>query len=444
MISELIGRFHPLVVHFPIGFLYLAFLFELISLFGRWRKLRRAVFPALLMGMVAALIAIITGFNFADSNEADSALLFRHKLFGISTLIVAGFLSVVILIGRKFSKPVRVQSRLFLFIVTISSLTLAGHFGGELAHGEDFWQSSVAVDGNDKANADTRYIRRVRPILESKCYSCHGNVRQKGGLRLDSEAAIAKGGKHGAVVGGEQELLKRITLDPAEKKHMPPIEKTQLTDAEIQVLTDWVNAGASFTERDSEEIEGSGDISQQVVSWFPEEEPNGEPDQDIISVMRLSGVRVVQLAAGSNWLEVTVLPGIRLDNAFWKNWDELAPFVATARFSRCEITDAQLKLMSKAINLRRLFLDQTSVGDAGLSALQGLNQLAYLNLVSTRITGKGIRDLEQLPGLRDLYIFGCKVKPEDLTGLAAKKVRVDTGKVNIPFLPTDTIEFTKK
>src|SRR5438046_2859818 len=41
---------------------------------------------------------------------------------------------------------------------------------------------------------------QVRPLLVDNCFSCHGEKKQKGGLRLDSPQALLKGGKNGAVI----------------------------------------------------------------------------------------------------------------------------------------------------------------------------------------------------------------------------------------------------
>jgi hypothetical protein len=40
----------------------------------------------------------------------------------------------------------------------------------------------------------------VRPLLVENCFSCHSAKKQKGGLRLDSQAAVLKGGKNGPVL----------------------------------------------------------------------------------------------------------------------------------------------------------------------------------------------------------------------------------------------------
>ena len=53
---------------------------------------------------------------------------------------------------------------------------------------------------------------KVRPLLADHCFSCHGEEKQKGKLRLDSPAAIRAGGESGAeFLPGEPEKSRIIT-----------------------------------------------------------------------------------------------------------------------------------------------------------------------------------------------------------------------------------------
>jgi mono/diheme cytochrome c family protein len=55
------------------------------------------------------------------------------------------------------------------------------------------------------------FERKVRPLLADHCFSCHGEEKQKGKLRLDSPAAIRKGGESGEeIVPGEPEKSRLI------------------------------------------------------------------------------------------------------------------------------------------------------------------------------------------------------------------------------------------
>ena len=97
-----------------------------------------------------------------------------------------------------------------------------------------------------QANTDM-YVKTVQPILQNNCYKCHGGENHRGGLQLDSKAAILKGGKEGAViVPGHPEQSMLVALirheGPADDpKPMPPKEK--LSDADIATVTEWIKAG---------------------------------------------------------------------------------------------------------------------------------------------------------------------------------------------------------
>jgi len=65
---------------------------------------------------------------------------------------------------------------------------------------------------------DNEYFeKKVRPILVANCVSCHGESKQKGGLRLDTKAAFTKGGDNGPVVVpgdlAKSRLVKAINYD---------------------------------------------------------------------------------------------------------------------------------------------------------------------------------------------------------------------------------------
>jgi mono/diheme cytochrome c family protein len=89
---------------------------------------------------------------------------------------------------------------------------------------------------------------KVRPILAENCYKCHGPERQKGGLRLDSSAALREGANSGPiiVVGKPKDsvLIRAVNHDGTKK--MPP--KTKLKPEEIAALTEWVEKGAPWPE----------------------------------------------------------------------------------------------------------------------------------------------------------------------------------------------------
>src|SRR5947209_2085674 len=91
------------------------------------------------------------------------------------------------------------------------------------------------------------FEKQVRPILVGRCYPCHSDAatKVKGGLKLDTRAAVRKGGERGpAIIPGDPDksLLVNAVRYADEALRMPP--KAKLSDAEIQTLETWVRIGA--------------------------------------------------------------------------------------------------------------------------------------------------------------------------------------------------------
>ncbi len=121
----------------------------------------------------------------------------------------------------------------FLLLALCISLALLAQ-GMNDAKGEDARPGSAKSDFFEKS---------VRPILVTNCFECHGSQKQKGGLRLDSRAAILTGGDSGpaAVPGKPQESLLITAIGYQDSPRMPP--KHKLKDEEIAALTSWIEQG---------------------------------------------------------------------------------------------------------------------------------------------------------------------------------------------------------
>ena len=89
---------------------------------------------------------------------------------------------------------------------------------------------------------------KVKPLLEARCFECHGPETKvlKGGLSLVSRTAILRGGDSGAaIVPGKPDeslLVKAINYVDFE---MPP--KSRLPEGEVAILTEWVKRGAPWS-----------------------------------------------------------------------------------------------------------------------------------------------------------------------------------------------------
>ena len=109
-------------------------------------------------------------------------------------------------------------------------------------------EKAKAQLGKASGKGTVSFSGDVAPILVEKCIGCHTDGDAKGGLRLDTYAAMEKGGARGplAVAGnarGSWLIQKLVT--PNVQQRMPKGGEP-LSDKEIQVITAWVNEGAKF------------------------------------------------------------------------------------------------------------------------------------------------------------------------------------------------------
>lgn len=107
-----------------------------------------------------------------------------------------------------------------------------------------FCERSSATEDPASKHAN-RFARIVEPLLKTRCVSCHGADKQEGGLRLDSLAAVLKGGDTGpAIIPGDAAkslLIRAVRFDDPDLQ-MPP--KDRIASAQVEALTKWVNEGA--------------------------------------------------------------------------------------------------------------------------------------------------------------------------------------------------------
>lgn len=93
------------------------------------------------------------------------------------------------------------------------------------------------------------FSTQIKPILNNKCITCHGGVKKSGGFSLlfkEDAFAVTESGKPAIIPGDANgsEFIKRIKEDDPELRM--PYEKSKLSDAEIDLLTKWIDQGATW------------------------------------------------------------------------------------------------------------------------------------------------------------------------------------------------------
>lgn len=142
----------------------------------------------------------------------------------------------------------------------------------------------ISAFGADTPNAF--FETKIRPLLAEKCYSCHGEEKAKGGLRLDHIDAITKGGESGpALVKGapEESLLIEAVLRSNPDFSMPPKDAEALSEAQITNLKKWITMGAPWpdTEIFTEVERDENGFTAKDRNWWavqPVSEPNVPTD----------------------------------------------------------------------------------------------------------------------------------------------------------------------
>lgn len=255
-----IGRFHPLLVHLPIGFLLLLALLELLSYTERFKAVvhsRGVVVAASVVGVSASALC---GWLLSWDGGYDALALNWHKwtAFGLTgvCLVSAGFYAAAKILMYRLT-----------LVLACVLLFIASHHGGALTHGRGYltqhapqplraWlgvpaKTNIAAALQPPAQvlvASASPTENVIDLMGRYCTECHGPEKAKGGLRLDSFEAIAKGGDSGpAVVPGQSaasSLIRRMQLPVEHDDHMPPDGKSQPRGEEISILKKWIDAGA--------------------------------------------------------------------------------------------------------------------------------------------------------------------------------------------------------
>lgn len=465
-ITSLFGRLHPLLVHLPIGFLFLAFLFECFSVRPAYRSLRKAVGPSLLLGSAFAIASAFSGYLLRQEGGYEERLANLHEYLGISTAVLS--LAVYIVRPRMkkwIADPLkRKKARVLLLLPVIVLLSLTGHFGGSLTHGEDYL-FAVSMQGLERPDPAIRiraianipdailYRDVIQPILESRCYDCHSSTKEKGELRLDKEEFITKGGKHGPVIkdgpADSSAIFKRLMLPLEDEHHMPPEEKPQLTSSEIALIKYWIEDNAPFDRpvghfASGEKITGIIKSLQETPqeSWIPSD-PGKAADEKDLQKLSAAGITPLPLADNSNYLMVTFAGIPAVTDEQLTSLQTIGDQLVWLNLNYTTLTDKQVASLSKLSNLRVLYLNNTQITDAGVAGLSALSSLRMLSLVGTKVTDVSLPALMKFKNLTRLFLYHTGVSKEGIEKLSAanEDLKLDTGNYVLEPLPTDTLVY---
>lgn len=449
-LAGFLGRFHPLVVHLPIGFLLLSGIAEIVAR-RRGVNLNNAISIMLLSGAIAALLAVGLGWLLAGDGGYDENTLFWHRWMGVGVAVVS-ILAWLAKIGKlKISSNVYKGSLLLLVLL----ITVTGHFGGNLTHGSNYLleyapepvsrllggtskQVVILADDPDSVKV---FDHIIAPLLQRRCVECHNATKMKGDLNLEDQESILAGGDNGEVIlagnARESEIFKRITLRPDNKKFMPSGGKTPLSYNEVKLIEWWLNSGTDF---ENSVLETGVDPEMKFALaqlYGLDTDPKSyverasvtpaAPEQ--LALLTEAGFYAQPIAANNNFIEVKKKRTADIEKSSLKLIENVKEQVTWLHIGGAELTDADLSFLEGMDNLTRLHLENNPITDQGLKVIEGLPHLESLNLYGTEVTANLLESLKTLPSLKKVFLWQTNVTPEEAEEIRAAlpNAEVDVG-----------------
>ncbi|MCW1913927.1 hypothetical protein OJ996_10095 [Luteolibacter sp. GHJ8] len=481
-LAKFFGRFHPVMLHLPIGMLLLVLALEFGRLFSK--KPSSSTQVPMFLAAVSAVIATLLGFvlYYSMSSDYDKELGERHLNGGIifACGTVAAFV-VKVWVDVAGGKG----TWLYLTMLLGSSAVMgfASHDGASLTHGKDYLTQYApnevrqviglplkeekkpkikggAPAGDTLAGGETPaadgtvpvaaakapgeqvvYTDIIAPILEQKCYSCHNADKQKGKYRMDEYELLVKGGKEGdGIIHGksaDSNVIVRIDLPEDDDEHMPPEGKKDLEPHEVLLVKWWIDGGASKDAKLAD-LQASDEIKMALGKVVPPEQlaqqkaaaeeaqkASADKRESVkVEVERLRKEFPAALNFESQASSGVTFTAVSMRKEFGD--DDLAklepvmPAMVSLDLSASGVTDKGAALLKGATDLKTLRLPETALTDAGLDVLAGLPNLESLNLYGTQVTNDGVAKLAGLPKLKKLYLWQTKVDQAGIDALKAK------------------------
>ena len=414
----LLGRFHPLIIHLPIGFIVLGVLIELNKKNLKWSKdaLQFIFFWASLSG----LFSIITGYLQYQKEGYSWETIQGHLIAGILTVILSFTFYLYLKRNSVFES---FKTRLFSF-GHILLLTITGHLGGNITHGEEHltepFNNLVGISSSIDQDIDKYYedfaekpvfSGLIQPLLEDKCVKCHNDKKSKGGLKMHNIESLKQGGKNGYVLNYDKpelsEILIRIHLPEQEKKHMPPSSGKQFSREEINIISQWINQGSSFSLKLNE-----FKIDDNLVNYFFKTEkpfyPKNNlplPDSQIIKNIQSKNILILPINKGSNFFSISTINFPDFNDKNLSFLEKIKDNIVNLDLSNSKITDSIFSNLKSYSNLTVLKLSNTKITGNSIKQLSLLPNLKRLYLVNTSFQEKFIGDLLQFKNLENVYLF---------------------------------------
>lgn len=470
---RVVGRLHPLVIHFPIALLLTAVFVEAFRLIRRKPRPSPTALTCLGFGVAFAAAAIATGLaneQFESHGRALAPAIDRHQLLGIAAGAIGAAALLLGLINLKSTRRGWRAAYALSLLLTAAATGITGHLGGSLVYGDDYltsllWPESREPNTSDRASepldeanptsappdpasdqtaAGVFFDPDIVAIITERCASCHGSTKQRGGLRLDQYEGLFGDDEALWVVQPfdpqHSEMLRRVRLPESDDDAMPP-KGERLSSEQIALIEMWIAQGApreqpapqpiepgedeQLVEADEEPVDGPAGFTVPApidVPWSEIVAADGARLAQALDALSERGAAAARIQQDSDAVDVNLsVAGESVSDSDLDLLSDLRDTLVWLNLAGTSITDAGLAALPSFSQLRRLHLQRTAVTDAGLVSIAAIPRLEYLNLYGTAITDAGLQALIACTTLRELYLWQTKVSAEGVAAFAAAR-----------------------
>ena len=409
------GKFHPLLLHFPVVigiFVSIYFLF--------FHNKRIPIDTEKLMLVIYALLASVVavfGVLLSLQNAYDAELINWHKWGGIAVALMSWLFVYILNLKVIFKKMLAV-----LFLILLIGST---HKGAQLTHGVNAlnFPRSANLAAEQEITIDsiaTIHKLAVAPILERKCVSCHGIDKTKGGLQLHNHESILMGGESGDLID-DGILLKTIHLPLEHESHMPPDGKLQLTDDEKNIIRLWVKSGANFDLR-LNELDETDSMFVLVSKYRDAVNQKAALNFDLPDLDEFNSnyCSVNYLFNGSDEVEVNFFQGSNYNRENLKRLEKIKTSIVYLNMQGMPLTKEDLDIIVQFSNLQRVNLNSTNLDIGSLEVLKSLTKLETVSISGIDFNPEELDKFLDGAKFLSLHVWSQKADKKQLENVIAK------------------------
>lgn len=433
MLTELLdflGSLHPLIVHLPIGVVLLTIAID-VFMRNKNNSVHRVITLGWFFSFLSGLLAALFGWFLGDNGYYLASQISIHKWSGIAFVGVCFIIWMLRFVNFRFTQTFN----RFVNFTIILLLTITGHFGGEMTHGQNYLFenlpyvekkiSVIQLSEAERAETDSIQVYEdlIHPVLEEKCMACHNQNEAYGGLNMSAFESMIKGGNSGVGIqkGNPYESLiyKRVSFPHDHPKFMPPTG-VPLSYDQIATLEWWIDNGAekqmpvTLVRNDPKiqrlmEIQYGLDLREKTyLETLKLDSPTPQKLQSVqgekYSWRFLNPEQsFMDLKFTKKQIETTDLINIQniKKNIVWLN------------LSDCMLNNDHLGYLNDFPNLTRLKIQKNPlITNKGIEALQNLENLTELNLYGTKVSDASLLRLGQMQSLKKLFLWNTRITPQ--------------------------------